>query len=342
MGAICNTSLNSDFSNTFCIRTINLSNNLSNSKQNIELDSIYIYELSINTDPEFTFLKQACRKYLDERKLDLLKLPFPISPMAIKQSQSSTITNIEQEVEGRLLENYKTYILPNGSLYEGEWDYHTQQPHGKGRFLFPSGEKFEGIINQGKALNGIIIKPSQYYYIGDCNNNIPNGNGILHLNTGTIIKGEFINGKPEGTIIEELSGKLIYNGNYKHGKRNGIGKLWESNGNFYVGEFLKNQFHGQGVLTCNDRWIEGTWVTGKLEGKAVCTWKDGRKYIGEMHDMKKHGFGEFYWTDGRVYIGNWDNDKQHGEGCLKFENNQKKLTCKGVWAKGKRIKWLND
>ena len=34
-------------------------------------------------------------------------------------------------------------------------------------------------------------------------------------------------------------------------------------------------------------------------------WPDGRKYVGEYSEDKKHGFGTFEWKDGKKYIGNW-------------------------------------
>ena len=35
------------------------------------------------------------------------------------------------------------------------------------------------------------------------------------------------------------------------------------------------------------------------------TWPDGRKYVGEYKNDKKHGYGEFFWYDGREYKGYW-------------------------------------
>jgi hypothetical protein len=40
------------------------------------------------------------------------------------------------------------------------------------------------------------------------------------------------------------------------------------------------------------------------------------KYIGEVVDEKREGFGVCYYTNGRIYIGNWKNDQSHGLGKL--------------------------
>jgi hypothetical protein len=36
-----------------------------------------------------------------------------------------------------------------------------------------------------------------------------------------------------------------------------------------------------------------------MQGRGVYTWKDGRKYVGEYFNDKKHGFGIYKWNDGR-------------------------------------------
>lgn len=46
-----------------------------------------------------------------------------------------------------------------------------------------------------------------------------------------------------------------------------------------------------------------------MDGYGVFTWADGRKYVGEYFEDKKHGYGTFYWADGKCYKGNWANGK---------------------------------
>ena len=40
-----------------------------------------------------------------------------------------------------------------------------------------------------------------------------------------------------------------------------------------------------------------------MDGAGEFVWPDGRKYIGNYLEDKKHGFGEFEWPDGRKYKG---------------------------------------
>ena len=53
-----------------------------------------------------------------------------------------------------------------------------------------------------------------------------------------------------------------------------------------------------------------------MSGHGKTIWTDGRFYIGEYLDDRKHGFGTFQWGDGRKYEGTWKNGKQHGKGVL--------------------------
>lgn len=40
-----------------------------------------------------------------------------------------------------------------------------------------------------------------------------------------------------------------------------------------------------------------------MDGKGEFIWPDGRRYVGNYVEDKKHGFGEFEWPDGRKYKG---------------------------------------
>ena len=46
------------------------------------------------------------------------------------------------------------------------------------------------------------------------------------------------------------------------------------------------------------------------------TYADGRKYVGEFKDDKKHGQGTLTVADGTKYVGEFKDDKMHGQGML--------------------------
>lgn len=38
-------------------------------------------------------------------------------------------------------------------------------------------------------------------------------------------------------------------------------------------------------------------------------WPDGKRYVGEYENDKKHGQGQYTWDNGREYIGGWNQGK---------------------------------
>ena len=76
-----------------------------------------------------------------------------------------------------------------------------------------------------------------------------------------------------------------------------------------------------------------------MDGMGVYTWADGRCYMGEYKDDKKHGYGIYKWADGRLYLGNWMRGKQHGLGIYKTADTAFKY---GLWEEGKRIEWFEN
>ena len=76
-----------------------------------------------------------------------------------------------------------------------------------------------------------------------------------------------------------------------------------------------------------------------MDGMGVYTWADGRCYMGEYKDDKKHGYGIYKWADGRLYLGQWMRGKQHGLGIYKTAETAFKY---GLWEEGKRIEWFEN
>jgi len=61
-------------------------------------------------------------------------------------------------------------------------------------------------------------------------------------------------------------------------------------------------------------------------GKGKFISPDGRKYVGEYRDDKKHGKGTFTWSDeGKniKYEGKWKDGKFHGQGTFTFSDGNK-------------------
>ena len=65
--------------------------------------------------------------------------------------------------------------------------------------------------------------------------------------------------------------------------------------------------------------------------KTTITYSDGAKYVGEIIDDKRNGYGIYYWTNDQFYEGEWKDGLEHGEGTYTFPNGEKYV---GQWKDG--------
>lgn len=142
--------------------------------------------------------------------------------------------------------------------------------------------------------------------------------------------------------------RAVYEGNYKDGKRHGLGKMIFPNKNIYEGEWLDNQIHGEGsykyfiskdpIDKSNDIYdiYSGSWVNGKKHGQGtyefakdssmlVGTWSDGEiqsgswklkgaaVYEGEFKMGRPFGEGKFSFVSGLAQTGTFVEEKKDGE-----------------------------
>ena len=99
-------------------------------------------------------------------------------------------------------------------------------------------------------------------YVGELNNELPDGKGIMTYEDGSKYEGEWKEGKRygEGTLTFEDGAK--YEGEWKDGEMDGTGKFIWSNGDKY----------------------EGDWKNGKKNGQGTIFYQDGSKLEGEFRD----------------------------------------------------------
>tara|TARA_X000000368_G_C22605966_1_gene525822 strand:- start:153 stop:551 length:399 start_codon:yes stop_codon:yes gene_type:complete len=63
-------------------------------------------------------------------------------------------------------------------------------------------------------------------------------------------------------------------------------------------------------------------------------WRDGRKYVGEYKDNKRHGQGTYTYANGDKYVGNYQDGKKHGQGTFTFSDGERKT---GFYMNGEYI-----
>ncbi|XP_029466006.1 MORN repeat-containing protein 4 isoform X1 [Rhinatrema bivittatum] len=104
----------------------------------------------------------------------------------------------------------------------------------------------------------------------------------------TLIKGSFTYSSGEE-----------YDGEWKEGRRHGVGQLSFADGSIYVGQFENGLFSGCGVLTFPDgSRYEGEFVQGKFQGAGVFTRYDNMKFEGEFKSGRVEGYGLLTFPDG--------------------------------------------
>lgn len=180
----------------------------------------------------------------------------------------SIIENLEFQKQLQFLNThartgYFTEVYGADGQYEGDFLYGMR--HGQGTHEF-RGEVYEGQWKWDQR----------------------HGNGTLTKADGSQIRGEWQKGKPHGyvTITEtkdDPKGKIVYEGFFKDGKRDGLGEQVFESGDIY----------------------NGGWMNGKLHDRGVYYFANGDKFIGMWKEGLYDGVGVFHYTDGsmsrRVY-----------------------------------------
>ena len=151
---------------------------------------------------------------------------------------------------------------------------------------------FEEILKlqpqEGKDRLGFVkLDNEDGVYLGEADYATPQGRGCyIFKNDGQSWIGYFDKGeKGNYGKFYDKDGRLTYEGEYKHGERDGKGVYYYPNGSKYVGDFVRNKKEGNGVYYWdeNTRW-EGIWANDKMDG-------DGIYYEGEYSQPLKYDKG---------------------------------------------------
>ena len=131
-------------------------------------------------------------------------------------------------------------------------------------------------IEDVSNVNWVVIKRPIGLYVGQANFTTREGRGGFHFNEdGTTWIGYWENNdKGKYGKLYGKDGKLIYEGEYENGRRNGKGTYYFSSGEKYEGEFRDGKREGKGTFYWDDtsRW-EGTFVDNEMDGEG--TFYDG-------------------------------------------------------------------
>ena len=211
-------------------------------------------------------------------------------------------------------------------------------PDKKGLYQFQNKESYLGDIVLDNFHGKGIYEYCDCYYIGQFNNNLREGKGIIYYPNGNIVYegdfvndqfhgngifcwvegeyyiGQFQNGKNYGKgILYYKDGKIKYEGDFVNDKFEGQGTYYYENGYYYIGDFKKGLKDGEGILYNGDKKIvyEGNFEKGTFNGEGKYIYENGNYYIGEFKNGVCHGKGVEYDKDGnKLSEGVWENDEK--------------------------------
>ena len=144
-------------------------------------------------------------------------------------------------------------------------------------------------------------------YTGYVERGVPNGEGQLKRNDGSVYTGFFSFGNYDGYGVCQYASGAYYDGYWKNGKADGQGLLVYADGAFYEGSWVNNQKHGYGKFVYTSGvFYEGSFQNDSISGSGTMKWPDGAVYTGDFYNGKFHGNGSMHYPDGKVLSGYWE------------------------------------
>lgn len=204
------------------------------------------------------------------------------------------------------------YGLPNGDLYEG--DFENGLFHGSGRWT-GTDASYRGSFRQGKYA----------------------GQGELTYKDGRKYRGSFEQGRFQGKGRYESPTGEVYEGDFNQNDFTGRGSFTKTDGTRYDGEFVKWRPHGRGSFTdAGGNQYQGQFVDGALTGQGSLKSKDGSSYQGQFKQWVFHGEGVLRQANGDEYKGAFAHGQYEGAGTLRYAVAQKdgRNSDSGTWRRG--------
>ena len=175
------------------------------------------------------------------------------------------------EIPGKVTQ-VKMEIPERGHYYEGDWLDPPGVAHGKGKYIWEDGARYEGDWKMGLADGfGVKAHPNGQLFEGMWKKDLQHGEGKCMY--------------PDGTTFQ---------GNFNKGMKDGKGTLTFPDGSTYVGSFYKDLMHGKSVFKRLGIGIfEGEFENNNMKlGKFTA--EDGVVYDGQWSRNKQHGWGIAY------------------------------------------------
>jgi hypothetical protein len=105
-----------------------------------------------------------------------------------------------------------------------------------------------------------------------------------------------------------VTGRERFVGEWAGGRKEGKGRNYFPNGDFYDGEFSQNKANGKGVYyhTSSGNMFSGQWKDDIRCGMGTYVYVDGSRYTGQWIDNRMDGKGRWDFSCGAFYRGSCD------------------------------------
>ena len=227
--------------------------------------------------------------------------------------------------QGYFREHDLDILRPKGAKSQGfcdnvkaDWDISKIQKNKASKDLDQVLKTQENVSSEKTSI--VKCEGSEYKNWSDCQ-------GTYEAQDRSKYTGYFKNGNiVQGSAI--YPGGSIYKGEFEEGKPNGQGTFIYADGSKYIGEWKNGKNHGQGISIWKDgRKYVGEFIDDKPHGEGTFTYSDGSKYVGEWKNGKRHGKGTLTYSTGKTYLGQFIDGEEHGEGTC-FEQDGSSIECK--------------
>ncbi|XP_038677637.1 MORN repeat-containing protein 1-like [Scyliorhinus canicula] len=158
-------------------------------------------------------------------------------------------------------------------------------------------------------------------YVGEVKQQMRDGFGLyVYPNSFFQYEGEWKKGKKHGIGKFLMKDGSYYEGEFLNGEIEGNGvRYWAASGNEYCGQFSQGEIHGYGVMKYfNGARYEGEFHYGARTGHGAMIDNEGQVYRGSFHSNKRQGEGELFYQNGDHYQGDWVLDRRQGHGILQY------------------------
>ena len=204
----------------------------------------------------------------------------------------------------------KEFDIIGNLIFDGE--YLNGKRNGKGKEYEHFYLVFDGNYKYGRRWNGkLYTKNDQIVY------ELINGKGLFLESVSTLeyFEGYYKNGLRNGIgkIYGKTRGNLLYEGEYSHGMKNGKGKEYNDNGGLifegiykYDHKFMGKEYYNTGKIKYEGKYLYDSKWTGKeydQNSNIINEFKNGSGFIKEIDITGK-----------KIYEGEYLSGKRNGKG----------------------------